>query len=44
MTDEAFVNIVAQYLDMSKAMRQQLLERAGPVPRAQGLVELLEKR
>ena len=44
LADEAFVNIVAQYLNMSEAARQELLERAGPLPRAQALIELLEKR
>jgi hypothetical protein len=38
------VNVVAQYLNMPEASRQELLETSGPLPRAQALITLLEMR
>jgi len=42
-SDEAFVNGVAQRLDIDPVDRQKLLEQAGPLARARLLIDLLEK-
>jgi Lon protease-like protein len=44
LSDNDYVNAVAQYLDISDAARQELLERNGPLPRAQALIDLLGAR
>lgn len=43
-TDEALVNMVAQYLPMTLAQRQSLLELKSVVLRAQALIDLIEAK
>jgi Lon protease-like protein len=42
LPDEDLVNGLAQFLDISPSDRQNLLERKGPLARAQALIDLLE--
>lgn len=44
MSDEDFVNALAQYLDLEAVERQALLERHGLVDRAHALSDLLEMK
>jgi Lon protease-like protein len=44
ISDEDFVNMTAQYIDLEPSERQRLLERPSVLARAQALIELLEKR
>ena len=41
--DEAYVNIIAQYLNIPEPLRQELLERSSALERAKALVDLLER-
>lgn len=41
--DEAYVNIIAQYLNVPEATRQTLLEMGSPLLRARALIEMLER-
>lgn len=43
LPDEDLVNTLAQYLDLDPRDRQALLERQGPLARAEGLITLLEE-
>lgn len=43
-TDEALVNLLAQYLQMTHAQRQHLLELDSVLLRAQALIELIESK
>jgi len=44
LDDADYVNLTAQYLDMSEEARQALLERRSALERARVLVDLLERR
>jgi len=44
LDDADFVNLTAQYLDMSEDARQRLLERRSALDRARVLVDLLERQ
>jgi Lon protease-like protein len=41
LSDEAYVNIIAQYLDIPEPTRQELLERSSVLQRAEALIALL---
>jgi Lon protease-like protein/uncharacterized protein YdhG (YjbR/CyaY superfamily) len=43
LSDEAYVNVIAQYVDIPEPERQRLLELAGPLARARALLELFER-
>jgi hypothetical protein len=43
-TDEALVNMLAQYLPMSHAQRQHMLELESVLLRAQALIDLIESK
>jgi Lon protease-like protein len=44
LSDESYVNIIAQYLNIPEPLRQELLERGSVLDRARALVALLEGR
>ncbi len=44
MADEALVNALSQYLDLDGIERLALLERADPLDRCRGLIELVEMK
>jgi Lon protease-like protein len=44
LSDEAYVNVVAQNLDMPEPQRQELLEQSNALVRARSLIELLGGR
>lgn len=44
LSDQAYVNIIAQYINVPEAARQEFLEYAGPLVRARALIDLLDKR
>ena len=44
LPDEAYVNIIAQYLNIPEPLRQELLERSSVLERAKALIALLEGR
>ncbi|MBM3818078.1 MAG: hypothetical protein FJW14_03530 [Acidimicrobiia bacterium] len=43
LSDESYVNIVAQYLNIPEPARQELLERSSALERAKALIQLLER-
>jgi len=44
MSDEDFVNTLAQYMELEPLEKQALLEREGPLARCHSLIELLEMK
>jgi uncharacterized protein len=44
LPDEGYVNIIAQYVNVSESERQSLLELGGPILRARRLIDLMEGR
>jgi hypothetical protein len=44
MRDEELVNMIAQYLPLSHAERQSLLELKGVLSRSQALIDLIESK
>lgn len=44
MADEALINALSQYLDLEGIERLALLERADPLDRCRGLIELVEMK
>ena len=44
LSDEAFVNSIAQYINVPEPARQEMLELGSPLLRARALIDLFEKR